>query len=388
MIFSTALPGTYKLLSLLIFSHLNGMDSAGEFSNDLAMVFSTTLLLSNGWCAWLLSYLPKSSDIARRHNCFSKAFYGQVLFFIPGIVFLYFTYKINVISNFLFSTILLISFSIYQINRHYNLSLTFYRKQFIVELLIFTLMIFISCVAKNANELLFYSSLVYFIVSLDVFFHLKTKIPSKNDFKFSIYSGFSNYLSGGILSLIIPVANFTGGSLVAGYCALVTQFVSLSMYIPRNLSVYFMPRLSRVFEDKTKLLTIYSKFTTLNGLSLLIMSVLFLLFFTVDYILTMQYVKNYFLLQIAILIVFTYLASQLSLPSSNVLLSLEMPDVILKTNIIFSSGVLLLSIVLYVTHINRLIGNETFLILFLINLFVFQLIKLHLQSKRLKRQLQ
>ena len=277
-IFVAGMPGLQKLVVFILLEQALSGKKLGEFSSDYSIIQLLALLTTVGWCAILLSRIPKLDFLEK------KVFLCQVLksASIYSIVFLAILVilKLAGITYHTFDLMFfLLTWSFYQIVRHFALAEKDYIKISIVDTASTILLIVLVIIKISPFLSLGFS---YFLSAI-LLMYGNVAITKNNlcfqDQKRSFEFGISNFLvSFGAMALPVLVVHTDGKELagLVGYTLTITIIMQL---ITRSLGFYYIPEMAAAKSNKSKQ-SIYNNYKKTNSiLTVFVFAALILVYF-------------------------------------------------------------------------------------------------------------
>ncbi|SPB14045.1 hypothetical protein NOV72_01294 [Caballeronia novacaledonica] len=249
-ILATGLPGLYRVIAFFGVQKLYSLGDLGRTGVAFSIAQSLAFFTAIGWAGLILVRVPAAPDHASRVQRFYElAFMGimtlGVCSAMIAIVGRLHQFDFPVLET----VVILIGWTIYQLARHYFLSYRDYRfivLSDVVLLLITFLSIFgfrkINAVA--GLPLAFSLALSGLLMLARIGRPRKFEVP-RYDPK-GLEFGFTNFLSGGIALSLVPIASYTDGVRFAGLMSLIGSICAISALIPRAITMYRLPELSRI----------------------------------------------------------------------------------------------------------------------------------------------
>jgi O-antigen/teichoic acid export membrane protein len=358
----TGMPGLHKLIFFFAIESIYGTKILGIFSNDYYIIQIFIIFSAVGLGALLMIKLPKLNNLEIKEYTgkLIVTFFLICIMILPLIYFLnYFNYIYYIFDSF----ILLIGMSGNLIMRHYYLSLKKYANVFIYDILIFILIILVFLLKLDYPVLLLVGTtylVSFFIFMLKLKINLFRAIINFNDIKMFINISLVNFLSAGVYFVLIPIVNKQLGEEYTGLIGIIFVISSILILIPRALSMYFLPELSKNAINNNNLISIYKKFLKINIISLFLLfsfSILLLVVFQNYFLSNLFKLNNSNIMYL--LFMFSILISQLSLAPSNILMAIE------KTNILKNIGIQLVFIYIIIYFILKILEIKSFIFVYL-----------------------
>jgi len=338
-IISTGLPGAYRVL---VFLAIQTLFSVGYLGN-IASWFTTAQILgfftAIGWSSLILTRIPRLKEKREKNIELNKliisAAITTLLIIISLSIILILAKKTDQILGI---SILLIGWTIYQIPRHYLIAEKKYRKAIAFDLALLVSTIALISIAQNERDISFAISGSLLFIGLTLYLTLQAgsfgKITNLNLDLRGIEFGLSNFLTGGVSLSIIPIANVLEGKELTGSISLFLSISSISLLIPRALSLNNLPGLTIELNKKERGLRELKDLKLKITQSNILISLLSLPLAIGVYLISKnENLFTTFLIIASILILQSAISTQ-SIISSNVLMCLEKSKDSLKINAI------------------------------------------------------
>lgn len=335
IIFCTGMPGVQRVLMFIIVERLYTLIELGNFSSDLSILNVISYFTAIGWSSLVMTKIPKLQD---QEEYLFRLITTSVIYYTFFALVLYLISTFELVKDILGSLIFLFSWMLYQILRHFNLTLRAYKKILIVDISCIT--ITISLILTGVAPLISIG-VTYLLASIlfipNLFNHRFQFIPLADQIKAGEV-GLSNFLlsaaAGGLPFLCGLVIDIKYSALI-GFSL---SFFYIMHLIPRAISSYFVPKMSKmVVNDKYKFMQVSLKQFTFSSISLLLFSILLIMTIYIIYLYKIPPLINvsdslyimYLLLAHSILIVF-------SQPATDFFLSIEKTKYTLKSSYLYS----------------------------------------------------
>lgn len=249
-ILATGMPGLYRVIAFLVVQRVYSLGDLGRAGVAFAIAQTLAFFTAIGWAGLVLVRVPAAPDRARRVQRFYElAFMGMMTLSVCSVM----TAIIGRLPHFDFpvleTVVILAGWTVYQLTRHYFLAHREYR--FIVlsdaVLLLNTFLSIFAFRRLNASAGL----PLGFALALSGVLML-WRIGRPDNFKVprcetaGLEFGFTNLLSGGIALSLVPIASHTDGAQFAGLMSLIGSICAISALIPRAITTYRLPELSRL----------------------------------------------------------------------------------------------------------------------------------------------
>lgn len=376
----TALPGFIKVFLFILVEKLYSIDVLGNFSNDYYLAQLFIIVTAVGLSGIVMVNIPKVEEYKNHITKIINTSFLYCIFILP--IFLIF-YKFN-LFYFIDSFVLLISMSIYLIIRHFFLARKEYINLFYYDLfLLFLLTIFLVFFDQlNVIQKIYIPYLIIVILFIFKTKKINIKILDIFDIKQSFHISLTNFFSGGIFFLIIPLSTKTLGNEYTALLGIVLTISSIIILLPRAISTFYLPSMAKNIQNKEFSNNLYKRLLKINFITLFL---LFISTFILLYIIKFYFFKDLFSLKnseiLYILFMLSILVSQISLIPSNFIMVLKKNEFTFKLNIILSLIYFLLSTVfIIIFNINNLI-YFLFFIIIIGNIIRYVLLKNYAQKE-------
>lgn len=351
----TALPGVIKVFLFILIEKLYSIEILGNFSNDYYLAQLFIIVTAVGLSGIVMVNIPKVEEyIAHIIKVINTSFIYCI--FILPIFFIF--YKFN-LFYFIDSFILIISMSIYLIIRHFFLARKEYLNLFYYDLFLLSLLAIFLVFFNQLNivQKIYIPYLTIIILFIFKIKRINTKSLDIFDMKQSFHISLTNFFSGGIFFLIIPLSTKTLGIEYTALLGIILTISSIIILLPRAISTFYLPLIAKNIQNKEFSNNLYKKLLRLNFITLFL---LFISTFILLFIIKLFFFKDLFSLKnseiLYILLMLSILVSQISLVPSNFIMVLKKNEFTFKLNIILSLFYFLLSLVfIYIYNINYLI---------------------------------
>ncbi|MBN3810608.1 hypothetical protein [Paraburkholderia sp. Ac-20347] len=253
-IIATGMPGLYRVLAFMGVQKLYSLSDLGRAASAFSIAQILAFFTAIGWASLILVRVPAARDREERVERFYELLrMGVVSLLVLGIgVVLWSRFSHSEISG-TETIVIMIGWTIYQLTRHYFLALRKYRRVIfydVVLLVATTAYVLISRRLGVSAGLPLGAALgttgMFMLINIGlprVF--PKTKTMELKGIEF----GFTNFLSGGVALSLVPIANFTDGARFAGVISLIASVSAISALVPRAISMYRLPELSRLASE-------------------------------------------------------------------------------------------------------------------------------------------
>ena len=347
ILLSTGGPGLQRLIVFLAIERLYGAQILGQFTINYSYVQLLSYFTAIGWSGLILTRIPKIESDCDRRTYLSSVLNVSFLYFVIFSSILYFIMLDQEGAEYLYSLSFLASWMVYQIFRHYYISLSAHERIVLADMVsVFSLL---AAMSLHLHPLL--SLTIGFSISSIILAYGKlrftTKLLSLNDQGLSLSISLSNFLSGLPFYALPIVLGFVSGTSTAAIVGYVMAFIAILDLVPRALAFYFLPKISANINNSLALTYTRRQIYINSGFSLL--SLIFV--FTILEIIKMLDPEGilgtdgaemiYILLLLA-----TFIAT-LSLPFNNYLLALEKTKTILCISL-SSTFLTMLAFIIYI----------------------------------------
>lgn len=274
----TGMPGLYRLITLHILNINFNLQIVGSVSTNWAIVQAASMFTVVGWSALLFSRLPgKSSQEQNTH--FLQLLLSGWLTCIPLFMMLSFFWDDSKLSLVLF----LLAWTTYSLIRQKLIAVQKYKLLIFLDSVevAMTLVIILLIRFEIINGITFEYIIIIpaFILSLIYLYEvcLKTASQIKLEFDYlGLVFGFSNFVSGGVAYLLVPLANHIAGLEAAGIYSLIISLANIAYLFPRSLSNHYSPILVKALREKKNVKKIMNSFNKLNILILVFVATVML----------------------------------------------------------------------------------------------------------------
>lgn len=347
ILIATSLPGVQKMLILSFVGLFYGTMTLGTFVNDTFIVYMAVIFTSLNWSGVLLVDLNRYPQNLHT-KLFGKIISYSIFYVLLATPFFFLLWHYNLIVDLYGSLFFLLSFSLYQVWRHYCLAQHKYREIVIQDILIVFLSLllvwintFLSLSVVGLLALPFLSPIFHFIhinrgivIFSTSFYRNKLNL---NMHKRALQRAISNFSTGSLPLLIAPLSY---NLLSNEYTAVIGFFSNIAtsmILLPRAISFHKLPYLSKQYNNKQVFTLEFRKYEK----SILLVLVALFLVMTFLYSIFSQVNKKFpiypsfnlpYLAWICYLMMATAVISQIMLPMSNKLMILRREDLLLKIN--------------------------------------------------------
>ncbi|CAB3806663.1 hypothetical protein LMG28688_06379 [Paraburkholderia caffeinitolerans] len=249
-IIATGMPGLYRVLAFMSIQNIYSLSDLGRAASAFSVAQILAFFTAIGWATLILARVPAAKDRNER----VQRFYELLRMAVVSLLFC--GLGVAVWSHFLKPEIsgleivtIMLGWTFYQVTRHYFLSMREYRR--VIAYDAFLLVATAGCiVAFHSLGMSAGLPLGVALAATGVLMLLNVGLPARFSWlgKFELKGiefGFTNFLSGGVALSLVPIANYTDGSRFAGVISLFASISAISGLIPRAISMYRLPDLSR-----------------------------------------------------------------------------------------------------------------------------------------------
>jgi hypothetical protein len=342
----TAMPGLQKLLVLFFIGVFHSTGQLGIFINDIFIIQIFTYFTTINWANIVMVDTHKYGS-AYKNNFFARIINNSIFYCIPACIFLIILFRFNWIQDIKGSILYLISFSLYQLLRHYLLTQHKYWQLFFFDSMVI-LISFILCYAAIfiSEYLLSLLALPYF--TLFLYFYINEKIPVvilpkiHNKFSISLHvraiqNAFSNFSTASIPLFIAPMSFRILSAEYTSVIGVVNSITNIMLLVTRSVSLHTIPILSKIYLANKNIREEYRRYKMfICKILIAILGVCILLFCAIiifnknhpGILLNLPYIHI-----ICILMFISVIASQFSLPASNLAIIIRRESTLLLVNI-------------------------------------------------------
>ncbi|KNH10004.1 Glycosyltransferase [Candidatus Burkholderia brachyanthoides] len=271
-IVATGMPGLYRVVAFLLIQHWYALAELGRAASAYSVAQVLSFFTAIGWAVLVLVRIPAARDI----DDAVREFYRLVVMAAISLV---------VVCAGVFATapwlkagvsavdiaVVLAGWTLYQLARHYFMSGRSYRRVIAYD---------VTLVAASALLLVVFRPLALpaaialgaALTATAVLMLAKIGFPrrgfARGRFEPSgLEFGLTNFLSGGMTLSLVPIANLTDGAAFAGVISLMASFCAISALIPRAISLYRLPEMSRLIASRESLVAITARMNREIGLA-------------------------------------------------------------------------------------------------------------------------
>lgn len=250
-IIATGMPGLYRVLAFIGIQKVYSLSDLGRAASAFSIAQILAFFTAIGWASLILVRVPAARDRDDRVQRFYELLRMAVVSLLllgAGVVIWTQLFQPDVSA--LEIALIMLGWTLYQLTRHYFLALREYRRviAYDVVLLAATAVYVVSCRRMGATAGLPLGAALATVGALMLInIGRPGNIPFWGTFEpKGLEFGFTNFLSGGVALSLVPIANFTDGAQFAGVISLVASFSAISALIPRAISMYRLPELSKL----------------------------------------------------------------------------------------------------------------------------------------------
>ena len=371
ILIATGMPGLYRLVTLYILNILFGIEVVGELSSSWALIQAVSMFTVVGWSALLFSRLP-GLETKAQNDQFLLLLTSGLLTCIPCALILTLFWSLSLWTLVFF----IVSWTTYGLIRQKLIATQEYNRVLVYDFLDLILTVFIivliyfkwMLILDVEYVIIIPITLLSIVEVVKAYCHSNRKMDWRPEFSGLIF-GLSNFVSGGMAFLLIPLANAIAGKEVAGVYSLIITLVNIAYLLPRALSNFFTPKLSKAASLKCQsgkdVLRTFSR-----------MNLYFIVCFVVSIVAFWPIIEKYYLqveegfFFLFLLAVLSTAAGQLNLPASRWLIVREKAKVSLVISTVTTSCFCMFVVFLYcVSALSE--GFVGFLIVLGILLFIY-----------------
>lgn len=250
-IIATGMPGLYRVLAFAGIQKVYSLGDLGRAASAFSAAQILAFFTAIGWASLILVRVPAADN----HDDRVQRFYELLGMALVSLLVLSVLSGTGIVmsgaeESALEMVTILIGWSFYQLPRHYFLALRAYRRVIGYDafLLLSTGIYVVGChrMGIAAGFPLGVALVTTGIMMLmNIGWPRHRPRPKKFEFK-GLEFGFTNFLSGGVALSFVPIANYTNGASFAGVISLVASFSAMSALIPRAITMYRLPELSKL----------------------------------------------------------------------------------------------------------------------------------------------
>jgi hypothetical protein len=263
-IVAIGMPGLYRVLAFACIQKVYSLEDLGRAASAFSVAQILAFFTAIGWASLILVRIPAADNRDDRVQQFYElAGMALVSLLILSVASGIGTAMFGVAESAEEMVVILVGWSFYQLSRHYFLALRAYRRiiGYDTFLLVSTGLYLIGCrrIGMAAGFPLGMAlATTGILMLLNIGWPRRMPRPKKFEFK-GLEFGFTNFLSGGVALSFVPIANYTNGASFAGVISLIASFSAMSALIPRAITVYRLPELSKLAGAGRSLLQLTSQ---------------------------------------------------------------------------------------------------------------------------------
>lgn len=356
----TAMPGLQRLLIVVATQQFLGLEKLGKFVNDSAVVFLLATVTSIGWAGLLMVRLPAEEATGRVQQVLKDLLIWVFISTAVGLAVIPLLWSFGLVFNVMWSCLLLIGWTGYQIFRSYYIALKMHYNLMWIEIVLIALMICIVLFLKGSHHNAPYIAssvpliLLVLASSKSLFYVMGASGWTRGQRTASkgLEIAFSNFVGGGITQMLPPVAVHIAGLKYAGLLGIISNFIAIIILIPRSMVFEALPATSRlVKQNKYSEISAFLKSFRLK--LIYIFAGVGIASFVFWYAATNFFYREELALpgssMIFILLLLNLIINQLSLPDANYFMAKEETRFVLKLN-----TVTFVSFLILLESVNRL----------------------------------
>jgi hypothetical protein len=250
-IVATGMPGFYRVIAFMGVERIYSLGDLGRAASAFSVAQILAFFSAIGWASLILVRIPAARDRDERVERFYELLrMGTVSVLLIGAVVLLWTrfFARNISGPEIVA--ILVGWTFYQLSRHYFLAQREYRRVIVYDLILLVLTATFVVLLHKAGMTAGWplgGALAAVGALMMVNIGLPKRLPGRWSFELKgLEFGFTNFLSGGVALSLVPIANLTDGARFAGVISLIASFGAISALIPRAISMYRLPELSRL----------------------------------------------------------------------------------------------------------------------------------------------
>lgn len=250
-IVATGMPGLYRMLAFVCVQKVYTLGDLGRAASAFSVAQMLSFFTAIGWAGLILVRVPAARDrqaaVNRVYELVPMS--AVTLIAVSGAV-VAITAALAVELSGLEIVAILAGWTAYQLARHYFLARREYRRAIAYDLVLLAVSgLYVVCAHRldvmagvALGAALATTALLMFAgVGRPRPWPVRSRFETKG-----LEFGLTNFLSGGIALSLVPVANFTEGPVFAGVVSLIASFCAISALVPRAITLYRLPALSRL----------------------------------------------------------------------------------------------------------------------------------------------
>jgi glycosyltransferase involved in cell wall biosynthesis len=260
----TGMPGLYRILAFLLIQHLYTLDGLGSAASAYSAAQMLSYFTAIGWAGLVLVRVPAARDAGEALREFYRlVMMATISFFVicAGVLGTLPFLKTDVSGVDIVAV--LAGWSLYQLARHYFLSGRAYRRIIAYDVVLLVLSASL-LIAFRRTGLAAAVPLGIALTGTAILMLANAGPPPRPVVlgRFEpkgLEFGLTNFLSGGMALSLIPIANFSKGAAFAGVISLMASICAISALIPRAISLYRLPEMSKLAGSGVSLVSVTSR---------------------------------------------------------------------------------------------------------------------------------
>ncbi|MBB2982857.1 hypothetical protein [Paraburkholderia tropica] len=253
-IIATGMPGLYRVLAFMGIQKIYSLGDLGRAASAFSVAQILAFFTAIGWASLILVRVPAARDREERVQRFYELMSMSVAsLLVLGIgVILWSQFFHSEISG-AETIVIMVGWTIYQLTRHYFLAMREYRRVIFYDVILLAatamyVLAFRRLGVAAGFPLGFALGTTGALMLINIGF--PREFPSSKAVELKgIEFGLTNFLSGGVALSLVPIANFTDGARFAGIISLIASTSAISALVPRAISMYRLPELSRLASE-------------------------------------------------------------------------------------------------------------------------------------------
>lgn len=247
----TATPGLYKLVVFASIQHVYSVAELGHTATNMSLAQLAGFFTAIGWASLILVRVPMAAD---RHQAVD-AFY-RVAWMAAATVILVSCIAVCVSALTPFAIeagpfiFLLCGWSAYQVARHYFVAQRSYRVAVLFDLILiggsYAAVYICKAYEVSSSAAL---ALALLATASVMFASIGAPPPSSVGHRFDrkgLQFGMTNFLSGGVNLMFVPISSITCGVAFAGGFSLLSSVTAVAILLPRAISTTQLPQLAKL----------------------------------------------------------------------------------------------------------------------------------------------
>lgn len=250
-IIATGMPGFYRVIAFIVIQRVYSLGDLGRAASAFSVAQILAFFTAIGWASLILVRIPAARDRSER----TQRFYELVL--MGGVSVVLVGAGVLLWSRFFGRNVsgteivaILGGWTLYQLTRHYFLAQREYRRVIVYDLILLAvtavLVVGLHRLRATAGWPL---GLALATIGGLMLLNIGRPCQRLGAWTFELKGlefCFTNFLSGGVALSLVPIANLTDGARFAGVISLIASFSAISALIPRAISMYRLPEMSRL----------------------------------------------------------------------------------------------------------------------------------------------